>query len=186
MSCFRFCAILIAFIALPFVAGAQQIERQWGEIELGEPVTPRQICRTFNLPDIYNTVRMHEVSSITLRQEIHPIEFFSEPWQEMTVDFQNLDKRLIALYFSKSDHEDTPLLLRYDALKQQLDRMYYPGKESYSENGTQIATIWEDPQTALRLILTRNPQDNLFTLMLSVSDKVPSEDFTRLPNRAQK
>lgn len=185
MLSFRHCVLLLAFIALPFVAGAQQIERQWGEIELGEPVTPRQICRTFNLPDIYNTVRMHEVSSITIRQEIHPIRFFSEPWQEMTVDFQNLDNRLIALFFSKSAGPDGQLLNRYDIMKQQLDQKYYPGKESYSENGTQIATIWEDPQTALRLILTRNPQDNLFTLMLSVSDKVPSEDFTRLPSRAQ-
>ena len=75
---------------------------------------------------------MHEVSSITIRQEIHPIRFFSEPWQEMTVDFQNLDNRLIALYFSKSAGPDGQLLNRYDIMKQQLDQKFYPGKESYS------------------------------------------------------
>ena len=159
------------------MASAQQIERKWGDIELGEPVSASQVCRTFHLPDIYETVRMHEVSSITIRQEIHPIRFFSEPWQEMTVDFQNLDNRLIALYFSKSAGPDGQLLNRYDIMKQQLDQKYYPGKESYSENGTQISSIWEDQETALRLILTRDPDNNLFTLMLSVSDKSPSEDF---------
>ena len=159
------------------MASAQQIERKWGDIELGEPVSASQVCRTFNLPDIYETVRMHEVSSVTIRQEIHPILFFLEPWQEMTVDFQNLDNRLIALYFSKSAGPDGQLLNRYDILKQQLDQKYYTGKESYSENGTQISTIWEDPETVLRLILTRNSDNNLFTLMLSVSDKSPSEEF---------
>lgn len=171
--------LLIALAALPLAARAQSIERVWGEIELGEPVTPAQICRSFNVPDIYETIRMHEISSITIRQQIHPVTCLSETWNEVIVDVLNLDKRCTALYFSKTAGADGQLLQKYDGLKQQLDAKYSPGQESYSENGTQISTIWEDDQTALRLILTRNPQKEEYTLILSASDKIPAEDFTR-------
>lgn len=179
MSLLRFFTLLTAVIALPCAASAQSIDRVWSNIELGEPITPAQICRSLNLPNIYQIERLHEISTITIRQKLHPVTCLSETWEEFIVDIQNLDGHCVALYYIQTSGQEGRLLNRYDTLKQQLDKTYFRGTESYSENATHISSLWEDRDTALRLILTRNPQKEQYTLQFSVSDKTPSEDFTK-------
>ncbi|MCQ2145007.1 MAG: hypothetical protein MJY72_04635 [Bacteroidales bacterium] len=122
-----------------------EIDRQFGQVCLGEYVTAEMVAESFGLPCIYSKEEYHDYSSIVIRT---PFEWNDIRWDELIVDYDILE---IAegIQFSLSSRSDIKHI--YDSLKEKYTGEYGEGEETLTPGGVDLVSLWSDDVTTIQL-----------------------------------
>jgi len=147
------------------------IPRTFESIELGEYVTEQMIKDSFALEVPYEIKNLYEVSIYSVKTRI---TYFNVPWNEIVIDKSNDDYSAIAISFIANSESADALFNRYNQLRTDLCGLWGVGKVT-SYGMSEITSIWEDPETVVRLCVI--DRDDSVCLVLSFIDKTPVDSY---------